>query len=170
MPGHVATFGKHNAPGKFRWAAEEFSINKISESTEAQTDGNARRDQIPDLPEIPSLLSCDEKSCQNHANQSAVKRHPALPDFEDIQWSLQISAQVIEEHVTDASTHHDSNDDVEKQVIKIVRRQFQFPLFCEALQKEITDDERDHVHQPVPSQLNGTEPQEHRIDLRKLNL
>src|SRR4029079_56471 len=102
--------------------------------------------------------------------QSSMKRHPSLPDLQNIEGCLQVSAQIIKEDVSDTAAHHDADDDVEQQIIEIIGRELQSSLLREAFQEEVADDERHHVHQAVPPQLNGAEPQEYRIDMRKLHL
>src|SRR5262245_49178523 len=115
MPRHFAAFGKHNSPGQTGWAAVEFSVDEVSDPTATQSDWNPVAKQIGCFPESPSLLFRDVEGCQNYTDQSAVKRHSSLPELEDVERRLQISAQIVEEDVTNSASDHDADDDVEQK-------------------------------------------------------
>src|SRR5882672_6501036 len=105
MPRHLSAFWKDNAPWQACRTAEKFSVYKVSNSAQTQAYGNAGADQIGYFPEFPALLFRDVKSRKDDANESAVKRHSALPDLENVEWSLQITAQIVEQDVSEPAAH-----------------------------------------------------------------
>src|SRR5678816_1689130 len=99
-----------------------------------------------------------------------MEGHTALPDVENLDGALEVAAEVIKEHITQASADHHPEDEEEQQVVEIVRGHPQFFLLRETLQHEVPGDERDHVHQAVPAKLDSSEMQKYGVDIRELKL
>src|SRR5678815_1346156 len=99
-----------------------------------------------------------------------MERHAALPDIEHLNRTLDITAEVVKQDVSEAASYHDSKYEKEQQVVEIVGRHRQFFQLGQALQQEVSRDERNHVHQAVPPKLHGAEMQKDRIDVWKLKL
>jgi len=141
MPRQISSFGKNNAPWQACRTTVKFSIDEVTYSAEPQPNRDASTDQVRYFPEVPAFLFRDVEGCEDDANKPSMKRHPSLPDLEDVERRLQIATQVIEEDVSDSATYHDTDNDVEQQIVEIIRCEFQSPLFRQALQQEVADDE-----------------------------
>src|SRR4030095_6929291 len=108
--------------------------------------------------------------CEYNARESSVERHASLPDIENLKGALDIASEVVKQNVPQPASHHHAEDQKKQQVVDVVRLQRHFLELREALEKEIADDERNHVHQPVPAELHRAEAQENRVDVWELQL
>jgi len=74
---------ENHRPGNVCYPSVQFAINKISDPPKAQADrhGNARK--VCNIPEVPALLVARNPRGNEDTDESAVKRHAALPDREN---------------------------------------------------------------------------------------
>src|SRR5262245_55062605 len=99
-----------------------------------------------------------------------MERHAPLPDREDIQWRTHVARKVVKQDIAEPPADHDAEDQKEQQVVKIISRKLKLLFAGVFLEQKVADDERQHVHQPVPTKLDRAETQEHGIDVRKSEL
>jgi len=170
MPSHISACREDHAPGERGLPSVEFTIDEISKPDEPQAYRESRTHKIGDFPEIPPASPAEEQRCEHDANESPVERHSTLPDVKDFNRPLDVAGEIVEENVADPAPDHHPQNQKEEQVVEIVGRQRQLFQLHKTLEKEIPGDERDHVHQPVPSELHGADLQEHRTDVGKLKL
>src|SRR5712671_5825873 len=132
MPRHHPTFRKHHRPGNVCGPAKQFSIDEIADASESESDRSCGATQVRNVPEIPTFLSCDVEGGEQHADESSVKRHTALPDGEYGKRSAHIAAQIVKEDVAKPAADHDSENQVEQGVVQIVGRDVQLAIPGEA--------------------------------------
>src|SRR5215471_19913484 len=128
MPWHVAALRENHGPGDVRRAAIQLTIDEISNTSETEPDGCNRTSQIGNIPEIPVPPPRNPYRGQDHSNESAVEGHTALPNGKDGERLLQVAAEIIENHVAQASSDHYPKDQVKKEVVQIVRGHIQLPV------------------------------------------
>src|SRR5204863_2406374 len=119
---HGPTLRKDHCPRDRGRPAEQFAIDEITDAAEPEPDRCYGTAEVRNFPEIPALLSGNPDCRQNHSNETAVKRHAALPDRENRKRLANISAEVVEQHIPEAAADHDAKDEIEEQVVQVVRR------------------------------------------------
>src|SRR5439155_22418991 len=144
---------------------EQFTVDEAADAAEAETDGGGGGTEIGNLPKIPAPFASDVPRCKDHADEYAIERHAALPDREDGERLTNVGVEIIEENVIKSASDHDAQDQIEQQIVQIVRGDIELAIFRQAAENEEPDDERQHVHQPVPSELHWADAQEDRIDI-----
>jgi ribosome-binding ATPase YchF (GTP1/OBG family) len=96
-----------------------------------------------------------------------VNAHAALPDCEDLERVLNEVRRLIKETVSDTAAQHDTQNAIEKQILKRVFPRQTAPLLLLAnTAKKIEKRETDQVHEAVP--MHGQRPygKSDRIELR----
>src|SRR5437773_585630 len=121
MAWDLSTFRKNHRPWNVRRAAEQFTVDEVADAAQAETDGGGGGTEIGNLPKIPTLLACDVPRSKDHADESAMERHAALPDREDGERLANVGREIIEENVAESASDHDTQNQIEQQIVQIVR-------------------------------------------------
>src|SRR5689334_24615821 len=118
----VPALRKYHCPGHRGRAAEQLSVDEVADASQSQANRNSGTDEIGDFPEIPMLPVCDPESREDHADESAMKRHAALPDRENRQRLANVAREIVEENVTQPRSEEHTSE-----------LQSQFHLVCRLL-------------------------------------
>src|SRR3546814_557765 len=107
--------------------APQFAVDEVADTAGEQADRHQHRGKVGNL-EILELLHAREHAHRDqHAEQTAVERHAALPDANDHQRigrRQPVASRIvgIEQHVADAPTKDHAHHDVKQQVGHAVAR------------------------------------------------
>src|SRR5262245_31703846 len=99
MPAGRTTAWEHHAPGNVRGSSIELAVDEVAQSSETQADRGDGCGQIRDRVDADLLTLAEPYERHDGTEQSAVKRHAALPDGEELQRVLQIIRKVVEQRV-----------------------------------------------------------------------
>ncbi len=160
---------KHHAPRHVGGAAVQFPIDKIADPPQAQPDRHGDRGQIADGIERKATPAAKQPDCQDGPQQTSVKRHAAFPHRDHLCGMLEVVRQVIEQHVAQSASDKDSDRRIDDQIVELVLGNRHAARGRSKLDHEISRRQRQQVHQAVPSELQGTEPEKDRIDIRIRN-
>src|SRR5262249_39315226 len=158
-------FREHHGPRNIRRPAEKLTVDEIPDPAQAQAHRDRSRDEICDLPEIPSFAPGDIDRREKDANEPSMERHASLPDGEYRPRLKKVIVKIVKEDIAETSSDHDAENQIKQQVIQVVARQVQLSPPGIRSQQEVADDKRHHVHQAVPPQLDRPDAKEHGINV-----
>src|SRR5262245_38150029 len=165
MSWHRSTFGKYHRPSHIGRTSVQFAVDEVSYAAEAKSYRSYSASQTRNLPKIPALSVCDPDRGENHPDETAMKRHSALPDCKDRQGVAYVTGEIVEQDIAQPTTDHHPNNQIEQQIVEIICCQVQLAILGVTTEDEKANDERQHVHQPIPPQLHWADAQKHRIDV-----
>src|SRR4051812_29651279 len=106
MPRDDSALRKNHRPRNITGPAEQFSIDEVADAPETESDRGGGGAKVRNLPKIPTFLTGHVPRGQNHADESAMKRHAALPNGHDGERLADVAGKIIEEDITDAAADH----------------------------------------------------------------
>lgn len=116
--------GEDHRPGqaRVRGAAPQFAVDEIGDSAEQQPDrgdggGDVAKRQDRDLVAIGKPHHRDDA-----AEEAAMERHAAFPQFEDRGGMIDEEGQVVEQHVAGAAAEDDAERDPQDEVVDLHQR------------------------------------------------
>src|SRR5689334_11385701 len=89
---------EHHGPGYVGHAAPQLAVHEIGEPAEEEADRRRAGDQIAQAKEWNSVRPGEQYERRDDAQQPAMERHAALPDFDDVERVREILQRLIEEH------------------------------------------------------------------------
>jgi len=91
--------------------------------------------------------------------RAAVKRHPAIPQFQDFQRMPEIISEIVEQDVADPAAEDDPQCGVEHQVVGVAAAHWRTGLLQQLEQIPIADEDADEICQAVPTQIEAPDMQ-----------
>src|SRR4030066_881552 len=106
---------EHHAPRTIGCATPEFVVDEVAEAPEPQADRYPRREEIRRREKGLAGLAREIQHRQQHADETAVKGHAALPDFEHIERVREVVRQVVEQHVAERAAEYHAERAIEHE-------------------------------------------------------
>ncbi|GAC1628399.1 MAG: hypothetical protein NVS9B10_18320 [Nevskia sp.] len=162
---------EHHAPGQGRRRAPEFAVDEVADAAGEQADRHADRDEIRDRPERQLVLQRVDLHRDEHADQSAMKRHAALPDAEDHERIAQKNemagfVDVVEKRVADAAAEYHAEHAVEQHVGDAFGCPVTQVRIAAANAAQVPEPEKpEQVGNAVPAHAERTQMQGDRIEI-----
>src|SRR5688572_3152543 len=78
--------------------------------------------------------------------------------------------EVVEQNVPQSTSDHHAEDEKEQQIVDVVSGVRKLLFLRIPFEEKVSDDEREHVHQPVPAKLNRAKLKEDRVNVWELEL
>ena len=121
---HRAALRKHHAPRQVRARKPppQLAIDEITHPPCRQTRRYTGRDKISHLQPRPLARIREPQHGSDHAQQSAVKRHSALPHRKNLQRMAQVIARLVEQAVANAPTRNHPGHAQKQDVFDIFAR------------------------------------------------
>src|SRR4051812_21792981 len=97
--------GKHHRPGHalIRRPAPQLAVDEVGQPPEKQSDRPDRGGDIAERQDWEVVLPAKQYHRGDAAQEAAVKRHAALPQFENLGGMLNEKRKIVEQHVAGAA-------------------------------------------------------------------
>ena len=151
MPRQRTAAGEDHPPGEIGDPPPQFTVDKVADPAQAKTDGCRGHQDITGQKDRQLAAPAKDHRSSNHAEQPAMKAHPALPDGKNFQRTGEVLCRVIEQDVAKAPAEHDAEDPIKEQVGDTVLGQRQIAQAGQVPDQQIGGAETDQIHQPVPA-------------------
>ena len=79
-------------------------IDPVADTTQAEGDREAYREDICNFEESISILSRKKKNSEQYSEKPTMKTHASLPDWEDLYRVRYEECRIIENNIPDASS------------------------------------------------------------------
>src|ERR1700722_2991378 len=165
MPGdQYAVCVRHaETPGQIRGFAPQFAIDEIAEPAGEKSDARQRRQEIEHIGNPLVLDPRERERREPHPGHTAVKRHAAVPDVENVQPILRDDVMAVKNTPAEPAAEDDADGAIKYEVIDIERSPGR-PGPPRAVTREPPcGGESDEVHDPVPVHAQRPEA-EYRAD------
>ena len=146
-------FLEADCPRHRRRRAPQLLIDEVGEPPEAQPQRNAAGDVIVDPEPGELLLVREVEDPERGADDSAVERHPAVPQFQHLHRMPQIFAEIVEQDVADAAAEDDPEGGVEYEVVGMAPSHRRAGLLEQLQHVPIADDDPGEVGDAVPAKI-----------------
>src|SRR6185369_7958067 len=103
-------------------APPQLAVDEVADSPCREPGRHARRDEVGDLEELALARAREERDRDDDAEEAAVKRHPALPDHEDLERMRSVVPRLVEQHVAEPAADDGAEDAVEEQILDVAPR------------------------------------------------
>src|SRR5438067_13622782 len=107
---------KDHAPRDVGRATEELPVDEVAEASEAKSDGDSWRGQVGDGVEAVSFSVAKNAYRNDHADQSAMKRHAAFPHRQKFRRILDVIGKIVEQGIAQAAAQDDSDRGIEDEI------------------------------------------------------
>ena len=116
--------GKDHRPGQagVGRASPQFAVDEVGEPSEEQADRPDRGRDIAEGEDRKVVLPAEQDHRGDAAEKAAVKRHAALPQFEDLRRMLDEEFEIVEQHIAGAAAEDDTEGDPEDEVVELRQR------------------------------------------------
>src|SRR4051794_29222450 len=91
-----------------------------------------------------------------------MKRHAPIPELQYLQWMLQILAEIVEQHIAQATAQNDAQRGIENQIVGMTARKRRTRLLQQLQQIPIADEDAGEVSETVPAEIEGADMQRDR--------
>ena len=159
--------GEDHGPGHVRGAPPQFAVDEIAETAGTQTDGHHRHGEIRHLKIAFAGAAGEQPEREQHTQGAAMEAHAAGPDLEQPQRVVEKPVETIEQNVAHAAAEDHTQRRVEQQVTDLLPGPAAAGPVRSRLRQPPAAGEADHVHHPVPVNLQRPQGDQHGIDLRE---
>ena len=166
MAGQGAAVGKDHAPGDGGRPAVQFTVDEVAHPAEEQAHRRGHHIEVGSLPEIETGAAAVEKTGHKRSQAAAMKTHAARPGGRDLQRVGQVVCRIVEEHVPQPAAEHHSDDQGQVEVVEPLPQALAAELAGLQGYQLVGGEEAEHVHQPVPADLERPQGEDHRVDGR----
>ena len=157
---------EHHAPGNVGDASPEFTVDEVAQASRGKADRHQRRDEIHQVPPVDALAPGDEGHGREHAEKSAVERHAALPDGEDLERVIEVVTGLVEQHVAQAPAQDYAHDAAKEQVVQLFARDGRQARLDAARAEPPERAEGEQVHEPVPAHRQRADGEHDGVEVR----
>ena len=162
MERFVAVLIEHTA-GKFPlWLTpDQVAILPISEKFNDYADNHVH--------ELLLVAAAPPPAHQQYADETAVKRHAAVPDLENLGRLIEVHGQIVKQHIPEASARHHAEHDPRQQVVDLLpipARRNPRGTGRAPTRQPPSGQKGEQIHKPVPVDLHGAKTQGDRADVR----
>ena len=150
--------GKDHRPGQIGGPPPEFGIDEIGDPAEEKPDGGDQRHRIGKLQRRHPVASAKPQAREDHPQKTAVKRHAAFPDLENVAGMGKVMIGPVEQHEAEPAADDHPEDDRGQQILdpfRIHRRGAAGPEVRSAHQRHDdppAGDQPDKIGHRVPAQ------------------
>lgn len=156
MPWFRASQGKHHGPGDGAGTAVEFTIYKVTQASESQGNGSGDNHCIRTFPERDVTTASEDEPRKYRADESAMKRHTAVPDSDYFQGMLQVVSvvgELVEKNVAEAGTEDKADGQGKDEILELSPYETQTAGPTLLADEKITRHKAEYVHESIPAQL-----------------
>jgi hypothetical protein len=124
------------------------------------------------LKDGEAAAPAEEEACEDGADEAAMERHPPMPDGDDLQGMVQIITivgKLVKEQVAQAGADNEAEGQIEDEVLKSTALKPQPPGSLLPAREEVSGEESEDVHEPVPAELKGADLYDVGVDMGKGN-
>lgn len=115
-----ACFREDDSPGYIGDPAPQLAIEEVANTANAEAKRNERSHKVGHGEEVALGLVGKPDHGSDHPDQTAVERHAAGPDLEQVGRIREEEIEVVEKYVTDTATEDHPEEAVEEQVRDLV--------------------------------------------------
>src|SRR5580704_2768678 len=115
--------GKDHRPRHVTRPSPQFAVDEIGTAAEEQSDRTDRGGNVAERQHRDAALEREYDDGDDAAGDAAVKRHAAVPQFEDLQRMLDEMRKIVEQHIAGAAAEDDAERDPDDEVVEVDHRQ-----------------------------------------------
>ena len=112
-----AAVRKDHAPGGVGDAAEQLGINEVSDAPKEKSDGSGAGQEVAEFQGLNAVLLTKQQSRYHDTEKTAMERHAALPDHEDLGRVVGEVGEVVEQYVAEAPTEEHAERRPDQKII-----------------------------------------------------
>ena len=161
----VPRVAEHHAPGQVGDPAPQLAVDEVAQAPGGKPEWRERRDEIHEAQVIDVVAPRGERHGEHHAEQSAVKRHAALPDGEDLQRMRGVVTRLVKEHVAQTPAQYHAEYREEQQIVELRAVDGRPAPVDPAHAQSPAGGEAREVHEPVPAHGKRADGEGDRIDV-----
>src|SRR5262249_18292029 len=155
---------KNHGPGETGGPPVELAIDEIGETAEEQPNRRCRGYRIRQMEKAQIVPAREERHRQDHADETAMERHAATPEGQDLKRVLQVESEIVKNDVAEPSAQHDTEHGPGYEVIQHDGGQRAFASPGQASRVAPADEYPDDIGQGVPADGDRTDLNQNRID------
>ena len=136
-----ASHGKYYGPGQSTRAAEKFTVDKVSQASQAEGDGYGYKYRVCGLPEGKLAPAAEKDAREQGADEPAMKRHAAVPDSDYFQRMLQVVevvGELVKEDIAQTSSDNEPDSQEKNEVLELSTHQTEFASSTLLADEEVT--------------------------------
>jgi hypothetical protein len=111
--------GKNHRPGHIGRSAPQFAVDEIGDAAEKQADRGDRRGYIAKRQDRQAAAQREYNGRNNAAEKAAVKRHAAVPQFENLERTGDKVRKIVEQNVPDTAAEDDPERDPDDEIVEL---------------------------------------------------
>ena len=141
--------------------AEVATLFQLPEDTFEQAICFTSMNTTPDIMVLAKLA--------DGADETAVKRHAAVPDLENLGRLIEVHGQIVKQHIPEASARHHAEHDPRQQIVDLLpipARRNPRGTGRAPTRQPPSGQKGEQIHKPVPVDLHGAKAQGDRADVR----
>jgi hypothetical protein len=153
-------------PGHVGRLAPQLAVDEVADSAGADADRRQRRGEVEHVGDALAAAAGEHRERDEHARESAVEGHAALPDAQQAERVIEDAFGAVEQDPAESPAEDHADRAVEDQVVDLGRRPRGPRLRGAAARQPPRGQEAHEVHEPVPADLQRPERQGDGIGLR----
>ena len=150
---------------EFGHASPKFAVDKVADTAGSQAQRYERRNGIHQLQDTDVVLAAKQPHGNDHAQEAAVKRHTAFPNFENIQRVGKIIGKFIKQNVADTAAQDHAQDTPSQEIVECFFGKHRITLRDTAAAQNRKQDKADNIAQGIPTDGKRADADQHRIKL-----
>jgi hypothetical protein len=165
MAGKGASFGEDHSPGNLGHPAIKLTIDEITNSSQAQSDGSSHYDEVCNLPEGFLIPPGEKNTYEENADETSMKGHASMPYGYNLEGISEISLEIVKENISQSGSHHETKNEIKIEILHFRPRKVEILLFYLITDEQIGSEKSQNIHHPVPTYPNGAHFENNRIDI-----
>src|SRR5690606_3443811 len=153
------------APGHVGRLAPQLAVDEVADTPEAEPGRHERCQEIAHLEKAAPDAPAEQPDGDDDAEQAAVERHAAFPDTKHVQRIGEQPVPGVNEAVAEPAAHDHADHRVENEVVHLCGADRGMGTRGASTGQPPAEHEPDHVHQPVPPELQRPDREDDRIDV-----
>src|ERR1700760_723381 len=94
---------ENNSPRHVGRTAPKLGTNEVGDSTKEDANRRHEAAQIEHRHGRGIIAAGEQENADQRANQTAMKGHPAFPDFENLDRVRKVILRIVEQHIAEAA-------------------------------------------------------------------
>ena len=119
MARHRAGIREDDSPGQAGRRAPKLAVHEIGEATEEQAGRDGAGDVIVETQPIELVAPRQIEDAEADSDHSAVERHAAIPQADDLHRVLEIVVRLVEQDVAEPAPQDHSQGGIEHQIVGV---------------------------------------------------
>ncbi len=158
---------EHDSPGDRGHPAPEFLVHEVGQAPEEQPDRSTDGAQVAQRQPGYAHRRRDDRCSEQDTGEPAVKRHPAVPQREDLGGAAPVVAVAVEEHVAQSPADHHPHDRSQNDGDQVIVADVDLPARDQPPHHQTRAQEAQQVGDAVPANSERPDLKRDRVDGRE---